>query len=266
MQEAEDIQGRKVLTAYAPVTAPGWLVFVELPREEAYAPLLESIQRSACCCSLGLALAVLAGMFLARRMVVPIQALRAGAARIGSGDLGQRISIKTGDELESARRPVQRHGRQAARSPMPDLEKKVEDRTRELSESLEQQTATAEVLRVISSSPGELEPVFEAMLENATRICEAKFGNLFLCEGDGVSARSRCTARRRHSPSSVEARADASGRRASRSLGSLRPKQVVHIADLRQRRGLSRARSAVSCAGRRRRRPHLADRADAQGG
>ncbi|HEY6753196.1 MAG TPA: GAF domain-containing protein, partial [Pseudolabrys sp.] len=56
-------------------------------------------------------------------------------------------------------------------------------RTRELSESLEQQTATSEVLKVISSSPGELEPVFNAMLANATRICEATFGNLFLREG-----------------------------------------------------------------------------------
>src|SRR5262249_55577177 len=60
----------------------------------------------------------------------------------------------------------------------------VQARTRELSESLEQQTATSEVLRVISSSPGELEPVFEAMLANATRICEAKFGVLFRCDGD----------------------------------------------------------------------------------
>jgi two-component system, NtrC family, sensor kinase len=58
-------------------------------------------------------------------------------------------------------------------------------RTRELSESLEQQTATADVLKVISSSPGELEPVFKAMLENATRICDASYGVMFLCEGKG---------------------------------------------------------------------------------
>jgi transcriptional regulator with GAF, ATPase, and Fis domain len=70
------------------------------------------------------------------------------------------------------------------RSAADDSESEVAQLKRELHEAVEQQTATAEILRVISSSPGDLQPVFEAILENATRICEAKLGNLWLREGD----------------------------------------------------------------------------------
>src|SRR5262249_52761124 len=68
------------------------------------------------------------------------------------------------------------------------LVNELRQRTDDLSESLEQQTATSDVLRVISSSPGDLGPVFQTMLVNATRLCEAKFGTLYLLDGDAFRA------------------------------------------------------------------------------
>jgi signal transduction histidine kinase len=183
LEDAKNIQGQEVLTASAPIMPLRWTMFVELPVEEAYASLYAALQRLAIVLLAASIFAVLAGIALARRMVGPIQALRAGAERMGGGDFGQRISIKTGDELEGLANQFNDMGARLQES-YADLENKVESRTSELSESLQHQTATSEVLQVISRSPGDLDPVFQTILANATRICEAQFG-LFLLYEDG---------------------------------------------------------------------------------
>ena len=108
----------------------------------------------------------------------------------------------------------------------------LRQRTDDLTESLEQQTATSEVLRVISSSPGELEPVFQAMLANATRICEAKFGMLFLWEGE---ARYRVAALEGAPPRLAEKRRPGTIIRAAKSTGLgivASTRQTAHIYDV----------------------------------
>src|SRR6516162_8295493 len=118
-----------------------------------------------------------------------------------------------------------------------ELEQKLEARTRELSEARghlsearEQLAATSEVLGVISSSPSELKPVFDAMLANAVRICEAKFGNLYLHEGGAL----RVVASHNVPRAFAEARRRGPFRPAPGSpLGKLiRTKQTVQTADI----------------------------------
>jgi len=125
----------------------------------------------------------------------------------------------------------------ASEKKLSELEQKLEARTRELAEArahlfeaLGQQTATSEVLQVISSSPGDLQPVFNAMLENAARLCEAKFGTLYLCEGDAL----RIVAAYNVPPAFAEVRSRSPFRPApSGTLGQvMRTKQTAHLSDL----------------------------------
>ena len=105
----------------------------------------------------------------------------------------------------------------------------VQARTRDLSEALEQQTATSEVLQVISTSSGELEPVFETILANAVRICEATFGNMYLRDGEVF----RIAAAHNTPPPLLEHRRRVPLQRPTSAFGRMvRTKEVVHVADL----------------------------------
>jgi signal transduction histidine kinase/CheY-like chemotaxis protein len=123
--------GKSVLSAHAAVAPLKWFVFVDLPTAEAYGPLYSSIARSAIFVVAAIVVALLAGLLLTRRMVVPIRALHDGAARIGRGDLSQRISIKTNDELEALGDEFNNMAARLQES-YATLERKVEERTREL--------------------------------------------------------------------------------------------------------------------------------------
>jgi GAF domain-containing protein len=110
----------------------------------------------------------------------------------------------------------------------------LRQRTGELTESSEQQTATADVLRVISSSPGELQPVFTAMLANATRLCDAPFSNLFLCEGENLRLVASHHPASAHaewwSPGTLIALRDEPTIPVARMV---RSKTIVHVTDMR---------------------------------
>ncbi len=177
-EEAVDLQNHEVLTAHAPVPPLGWLIFVELPIDEAYAPLYRAVRRSTLLLLAGLCLAALAGVFLARRIVVPIHALRTGAAKIGAGDLSQRISVKTGDELELLGDQFNNMAEQLQDS-YADLEHKVETRTRELAKSVEELRALGEVSQAVNSSL-QLERVLSTIVSRAVQISGTDAGAIYV--------------------------------------------------------------------------------------
>ena len=177
LQVSDDIQGRRVLTAYAHVAPLGWLVFVELPVAEAYAPLYATIERSGVLLMAALGFAFVAGLVLARRMVGPIQALRAGAARIGSGDLGQRISVKTGDELEGLADQFNDMAGRLQES-YADLERKVEQRTHELAQSVAELRALGEVSQAVNSTL-DFQEVLNTIVSKAVQLSDTDAGAIY---------------------------------------------------------------------------------------
>jgi signal transduction histidine kinase/HAMP domain-containing protein len=175
---AHDLDGRQMLSASAPIAPLGWAVLIEQPLFEAFEPIRYSILRTTALVLLGVLLSVLVGLVLARRMVRPIKALTEGAGRSGAGDLAYQLDVKTGDEIEALAGQFNRMTAQLRES-YANLEQKVEARTRELTETLEQQTATAVIQSVISSSPTEVQPVFDTIVRSALRLCKGATAAVF---------------------------------------------------------------------------------------
>ena len=228
--EARDRSGRAVLTSHAHIAPLGWTIFVEQPQQEAFAPLYASVVRTVVVLFVALLLSLLASVVLARRMVRPIGALREGAAAIGAGRLDQRIEVRTGDELEQLGEQFNKMAAELRES-YAGLERKVEDRTAELRETLDFQTATAEILRVISSSPTDVQPVLDTIAERATRLCDANFGFVFTFDGDLIHISSTFGV----DPRGIEAiRAQFPMPPGKHSISSrtISTREVVHVSDV----------------------------------
>ena len=147
----KDSDNHSVLTASNPVSRLGWFALFEQPTSQALAPILDQLARVALLIALGLAVAILAGTLLARRMLIPITALRAGARRLGEGDFGHRIEVRTADELEELADQFNSMAGQLHET-YAGLETKVEERTRDLAQSVNELKVLEEVGRAVVSS------------------------------------------------------------------------------------------------------------------
>lgn len=146
-----DSGGHLVLTAAQTVPKLDWFVVIEQPMSQAFAPIRDQLLRIALLIALGLAVATMAGMVLARRMLIPIKALHAGAKRLGEGDFGHRLDVRTKDEFEELAEQFNGMAGQLHET-YAGLESKVEERTRDLARSVNELKVLEEVGRAVSSS------------------------------------------------------------------------------------------------------------------
>jgi class 3 adenylate cyclase/HAMP domain-containing protein len=146
-----DADGHAVLTTANAVPKLGWFVFFEQPTSQALAPIRDQLMRIILLIVLGLAVAILAGTLLARRMLIPITALRRGARRLGAGDFSHRIDVHTKDELEELADQFNSMAGQLAET-YSGLESKVQERTRDLAQSINELKVLEEVGRAVASS------------------------------------------------------------------------------------------------------------------
>lgn len=146
-----DLNGQSVMSAATIVPKLGWYVMFEQPSTQALMPIRDQLVRIALLIGMGLMVAILAGTLLARRMIIPITALRDGAYRLGEGDFSHRIDVHTSDELEDLAGQFNRMADQIQET-YSNLESKVEERTRDLAQSIHELKVLEEVGRAVAAS------------------------------------------------------------------------------------------------------------------
>jgi class 3 adenylate cyclase/HAMP domain-containing protein len=171
LEQGTGDDGNSVLSASSAVPKLGWIVFFEQPTAQALAPIRDQILRVALLIGIGLLVAILAGTLLARRMLIPITALRAGARRLGAGDFGHRIDVHTHDELEELAEQFNSMAGQLKET-YAGLESKVEERTRDLAQSINELKVLEEVGRAVASSL-DLNAVLPTVASRALEITRA---------------------------------------------------------------------------------------------
>jgi signal transduction histidine kinase/HAMP domain-containing protein len=196
--------------------------------------------------SIGLALVL--GYAISWSLIGPVKVMDSRLRLVASGDLSQRVEVSNRDELGALAAQFNRMGAQLQES-----HAKQEERTRQLTEALEQQTATSEILRVISHSHTDVQPVFDTIVKNAVTLCDGLFSALFQFDGELIHP----VAQHNFTPEALEELHCTYPTRPTRALGSGRAileRAVVHIPDFEadpefQHRALSHAigyRSSLS--------------------
>ncbi|MCK1545663.1 GAF domain-containing protein [Bradyrhizobium sp. 147] len=177
-----DFNGHAVMSAASTLPKLGWSVLFEQPATQALMPIRDQLVRIALLIGMGLMVAILAGTLLARRMIIPITALRDGAHKLGEGDFSHRIDVRTSDELEDLASQFNRMADQIQET-YSNLETKVEERTRDLAQSIHELKVLEEVGRAVASSL-DLDAVLPTIAARAIEITRADAVLIYGYEAD----------------------------------------------------------------------------------